>query len=201
MIPKAIRDITPADLQGLIKNSVREGKTIEYKRQLPGPRDEDKREFLADASSFANASGGDLLFGLEAKDGAPTKLVGVDGANLDSDIQRLENLLRSGLEPRLPHCDIVAVELGGSRSVVLLRIPQSWSAPHRVIFREHSKFYGRNSAGKYPLDVGEIRIAFTASEALGERIRRFREERLAKIVSRATPVPVVENLPTVVLHT
>lgn len=33
MIPKPIRDITAADLEELIKNGVREGKAIEYKRR------------------------------------------------------------------------------------------------------------------------------------------------------------------------
>ena len=201
MIPKPIRDITHADLQELIKTPIREGKTIEYKRQLPGGKDEDKREFLADASSFANAIGGDLLYGVEEKEGLPTNLVGVECEDLDAEIQRLDNLLRSGLEPRLPHYDTQFIDLGGKRQVLILRIPRSWSAPHRVTFRDHAKFYARNSSGKYHLDVGELRIAFTASEALGERIRRFREERLGKIVARDTPVPLIDSRPTVVLHT
>jgi len=64
MIPTDIDQITEEDLQALIDNSVIEGKTIEYKQSLPSNSDSDKKEFLADVSSFANASGGDLIYGI-----------------------------------------------------------------------------------------------------------------------------------------
>ncbi|HEX2477628.1 MAG TPA: RNA-binding domain-containing protein, partial [Geminicoccaceae bacterium] len=131
------------------------------------------------------------MYGVEEKDGLPKKLVGIEPENIDAEIQRIDSMLRSGLEPRLPHYDTQLVDLDGKRHVLILRIPQSWSAPHRVTFRDHAKFYARNSTGKYHLDVGELRIAFTASEALGDRIRRFREERLAKIVARDTYISLL----------
>jgi hypothetical protein len=57
-----------------------------------------------------------------------------------------------------------------------------------VTFQEQSRFYSRNSGGKYPLDVGEIRSAFALSESLPEKIRRFRDERIARIVAGETPI-------------
>ena len=56
-----------------------------------------------------------------------------------------------------------------------------------------------NSAGKYPLDSTEIRAAFALSEALPERIRRFRDERLAKIIADEMPVNL-EPHPRLMLH-
>jgi hypothetical protein len=44
MIPKPLSDINDADLQNLISNEVMEGKTIEYKRELPGGQDADRKE-------------------------------------------------------------------------------------------------------------------------------------------------------------
>ena len=44
MINKKIDDITEADLQSLIDNKVLEGKTIEYKRELPNNFDPSKKE-------------------------------------------------------------------------------------------------------------------------------------------------------------
>lgn len=52
----------------------------------------------------------------------------------------------------------------------------------------NNRFYGRNSAGKYPLDVGELRTAFTLSESTAERIRNFRNDRLIKISGGETPL-------------
>ena len=69
MISKHIDEITADDIKSLITNSVRESKTLEYKQILPGGQDKDKKEFLADISSFANSSGGDIIYGIkEAKD-------------------------------------------------------------------------------------------------------------------------------------
>ena len=70
MIPRDFDAITKADIEALVANAVAEGRALEYKQQLPGNGDEDKKEFLADVSSFANAGGGDIVFGVvEKRDG------------------------------------------------------------------------------------------------------------------------------------
>lgn len=69
MINKHLDEISLDDLKQLRNNVVSEGKTIEYKQQLPTNSDGDRKEFLADISSFANASGGDLIFGITEENG------------------------------------------------------------------------------------------------------------------------------------
>jgi len=64
MINKHIDKIEFNDLEQLQSNVVLEGKTIEYKKLLPTNSDADRKEFLTDISSFSNASGGDLIFGI-----------------------------------------------------------------------------------------------------------------------------------------
>jgi hypothetical protein len=56
-----IDSITEDHLQSLIDDQVAELRIIEYKRELPGRSDGEKREFLADVCSFANTAGGDLI--------------------------------------------------------------------------------------------------------------------------------------------
>src|SRR5438309_1617191 len=97
---KSVEQITAADLERLVTNGVSESRSLEYKETLPGGSDQDKREFLADVSSFANAIGGDLVYGArDARDesgkptGTPDAIVGLDVTNLDQAIQRLENVL------------------------------------------------------------------------------------------------------------
>jgi len=68
-----------------------------------------------------------------------------------------------------------------------------------MIAKGDSRFYSRNSAGKYPLDVSEIRAAFALSESLPEKARRFREERVARIIADETPVPLAHTSRTI-LH-
>ena len=167
MIQKALEDIEPTDFQNLVDDKVRENKTIEYKLQLPDNTNTDKARFLAVVSSFSNADGGDLLLGVKEAKGAPTELPGIELADPDKEVLRLDQIIANGLEPRLPRVDIRPVKLNDARYVVVIRVAKSWVFPHRV--KQNNHFYGRNSAGKYPLDVGEIRTAFTLSETIIER--------------------------------
>lgn len=188
MLRESISKIDVEALRSLIAGRVGEGKTLEYKREIPGGADGDLVRFLKAVSAFANTAGGDLLIGIEAVDGVATELPGIDIDNLDSENLRLENLIRDGLEPRLPRVDIHAVEVAEHKYVLVVRVARSWIAPHRV--RKNQKFYARNSAGAYPLDVGELRTAFTLSETVSERIRGFRTDRIARIHGRETPVAI-----------
>lgn len=56
-------------LQELIDNKVPEGKTIDYKRDKIGSKDSEKKEFLQDVSSFANAEGGKIIIGMDEGEG------------------------------------------------------------------------------------------------------------------------------------
>jgi hypothetical protein len=206
MINKRFDLINKSDIDALIYNGVAENRKLEYKEKLPGNSDEDKKEFLADISSFANASGGDIIYGIqEERDsnnkttGIPEAANGLDGINSDSEIRRLENIIRDGIAPRIVGLQTKPIDGFADGSVIVIRVPQSWNLPHMVTFRNQSRFYSRNSAGKYPLDVTEIRSAFIASESLAERIRQFRTERIAKINADETPVPLEHN-PKIVLH-
>lgn len=198
MILKELNEIAEVDLLALISNGVSEGRTIDYKRDMPGNSDGDKKEFLADVSSFANAGGGDLVFGMEEAGGLPTNLVGLASGDLDFEIRRLDSILAAGLNPRIRYGTKIVTPTTGSRSLVL-RIERSWIGPHRVVFQGHDKFYGRNSAGKYPLDVNELRAAFTLSSSAIERIRAFRTDRIIALNNNQTPIPFVDA-PKVVLH-
>jgi hypothetical protein len=77
---------------------------------LPAGGDKAKREFLADASSFSNAGGGDLIFGIEAKDGVPVRPQPLQ-LNPDQDSLRFEQSIRDGVSPRVPGVRSEPVEL------------------------------------------------------------------------------------------
>lgn len=202
MIPKNIDDIKEEDLQALIDNSVVERKTIEYKQTLPGNSENARKEFLADVSSFANASGGDIIFGMveDKKTGTPKSLDGLSIENPDQEILTLDNIIRTGIQPRLLSVTISPpITLKNQRFALIIRVAKSWISPHRVILGGHDKFYSRSSNGKYPLDVGELRIAFNLSETITKKIRNFRLDRISKIIANETPVPLHDN-PKIVLH-
>jgi hypothetical protein len=130
MISKPIHDIRFADLNALIGN-VAEGKTIEYKREMPAGTRDEKIKFLAAVSSLANSAGGDLLIGVQAKDGIPVAIPGVAFTNLDDEKLRLESLLADCIEPRIPRIEIepvagvAATHAGHSRASQLVGTPPS----------------------------------------------------------------------------
>jgi hypothetical protein len=199
VITRDLEQITEETLIELRNNKVLEGKTIDYKQKLPSNLDRAKKEFLADVSSFANASGGELIIGVSEDKGLITSIDGLEVEDTDHEISRLENIIRDGIEPRIPSYKIQPVELKNSKYVLIIRVRQSWIGPHRVIFNKDYQFYSRNSNGKYPLDVAELRVAFNLSETITERLRKFRENRLAKIIATETPVILPDN-PKIVLH-
>lgn len=215
MIPKAFDDIQKADIDSLVTSKTVERRTLDYKELLPGNSDEEKREFLYDISSFANAAGGDLIFGIsDQRDsggkptGIPESANGLAGiSNTSAEIARLEAILQSSIAPRIPGIrfrDFPGFKAG---PVLIVRVPKSWVAPHMITYKGTTRFYSRNSTGKYPLDVFEIRSAFALSESLPERLAKFRDGRLSAIVANEAAIPlpdagkvILHSVPLAALH-
>jgi hypothetical protein len=55
---KTLDKIEESDITQLLNDKIPESKILGYKRDAIGNSDGDKKEFLADVYSFANASGG-----------------------------------------------------------------------------------------------------------------------------------------------
>jgi hypothetical protein len=204
MIQRALEHINEADLQGLIAAGRAEGVQLDFKRGFPGNTDEEKKEFLADASSFANKIGGDLVFGIDEtrENGRATGIAGalapIAAGDVDAALLRLEAILRDGLSPRLPDVRIGRVPVTGG-VVIVMRIGQSFIAPHQIAFQRSGKFYSRNAAGKYQMDVDEIGRAFRWRDELPRRIAELHRQRVSEIRAGRIPVLLVGE-PHVVLH-
>lgn len=197
----AIEAITEADLGQLVNDGVTERKTLEYKRELPGNTDHDRKEFVRDVSSFANALGGHLLYGVREENGRPTELCGVEvpNGNVGAVVTRLDNMIRDGIRPRLTGLEFGSVTLQSGRFALILRIARSWASPHMVTSQSEGRFYSRNANGKYPLDVDELRQAFTMTASIRQRARTFRADRIAAIENGELPVKIGRT-PIFILH-
>lgn len=198
--------LAESDLQALIDSGERESVGLDYKSDLGIATDEQKKEFLADVSSLANAKGGFLVFGVEeerAPDGKPTgipkSIVGISTPNLDSEILRLENIARDGIEPRINGLRLRILPLQNGRSAIVAHVPMSLSGPHIVKYKGSSRFFSRNSAGKYPLAYSEIRSAFLRADERIQRLRSFRIERIARLIAGETLWDLGGN-PMVLVH-
>ena len=198
-----LNDITEADLVHLIDEGILEKKVIEYKSQLPNNSDDDKKKFLATISSFTNASGGDIIYGMveDRTTGKPMELTGVKIENVDQEILRLEQMIRDGIEPNIPSSSIIThpLLLENSNYALIIRVGRSWLSPHRVSYKQWNKFYTRSTNGKYRFDIQELKSAFILSDSIGEKMKKFRENRISDIFANELPIPFYPS-PKLALH-
>ena len=190
MLPAQLDSIDESHLQALVVNGVRESRSLEFKAKLVWGNESEKKEFLADVSALANGGGGDLVFGIDEDHGVASAVVGLDSFDPDEDTLKIESTVRDGIAPRIVGIRLQPVALSNERWAVIIRVPNSLNRPHMVVFKQWSRFYSRNSAGKYQLDVHELRSTFMASESLAERVRQLRIERIDAILQGNTPEPL-----------
>jgi len=199
LFDKRLELITEDDLLSLIENQVREGYQIEFKQSVEFKDKQDKLDFLAGVTSFANSVGGDLIIGVTAASGVPTAVEGWIGIDVDREKQRIENLLRDQVEPRVAF-QIREIRLQNGNTVLLIRVPWSWAQPHMVRMDQVNRFYYRHSAGKDIMNVTQLRDAFALTSRLEEQIKAFRSERTSAIkTGLAVPLSPPPG-PTVIVH-
>jgi hypothetical protein len=184
---------------------VAESRYLDYKERLPGDSDEDKRELLADVTAFANTAGGDLLYGVRERreenraTGEPEAIVGLPGVNLDQATLRLDNVLRDGMEPRIPGLTFHVVARDPDPPCLIIRVPKSPLGLHMVTYKGLSRFHGRGASGRFVLDWGQIRAGFLEAQTAQERLKRFRLERVTRQLAGETPIPTGDG-PKIIFH-
>lgn len=201
-LPANLFATTQLDAERLIADEAQEGPNLDFKRDFPKVWNSDaKHELLADVTAFANAGGGDLIFGMdETGDAKAPAIVPQSLGNADQEVRRIQDFLLNLVEPRLPATQVhaIPVTVGGETGhVVAVRVPQSWEGPHRVKTNQH--FFIREGARKRQLDVPEFRGLFLRSESRAQRVRDFRTERLGRILAGDAPHRLVDG-PMVVAH-
>ncbi len=137
MINKKIEDITIDDIKLLIDNGVVENKKLEYKKQLDINSDGEKKEFLADISSFANTNDGDIIFGVEesSEEKVPVAMDGIEYKTEDELIRRIEDILRDSIKPRITNKEYKFLRLSEKMCILIIRIYKSKQLPHRIEFK------------------------------------------------------------------
>jgi hypothetical protein len=143
-----------------------------------------------------------LIIGIRDDKGTPNEVSGFElGTETQEQYQlRIVEILQSRIKPRVQGVGIRCFQLQNGKWAAVIRIPKSFAAPHQVeIGSKDFQFWFRHTGGKQRMDVDEIRSTILASESLAERIRNFRIERLGRIVSQETPIPLI-NGPKIVMH-
>jgi predicted HTH transcriptional regulator len=110
-LPSNLLSATQAHIDQLVAEQASEGPHLDFKRELPSTwNDAAKHEFLADATAFANAGGGDLIYGLnEDGQAKAAEVIPQVLANADQEVRRLQDFLLNLAEPRLPGVQVRAI--------------------------------------------------------------------------------------------
>ena len=123
----------------MVAGQVQESLTLDYKsaRGLERMDERAKADLAEDASAFANAAGGQLIFGIEEADHPPQRVDdGVDATRVTR--EWLEQVIDSGVQRRIENLRIHPVPLKRSapnQTAYVLDVPQSARAPHMVDHR------------------------------------------------------------------
>jgi|SRR5450759_59619 len=182
MLLEQLERLDEKKLQQLCDERCPESGTLDFKRILPGTSDKDKHEFLKDVCAFANAEGGDLVYGIDEDGGVAKAIVPIASETADSVRRRLGQVLDAGLEPRIQGIGFHEVNVTNGY-VLVVRVPSSFDGPHRYLFNSHSKFVMRNGTHTSELSFDQLRSAFDRTATLADRARRFRDDRLQAIVN------------------
>lgn len=205
---KNFDSIEADDILGLIPD-VAEGRRLDYKELLPGSSEKEVRSFLADVCALANSAGGYLMYGVsEARDdesgsptGLPQAVVGVGDVNDDEVIRAWQQRITQNIEPAIiGHRVRVVSGFDQGRKVMLVFVPQSLFAPHRVNYQGKKEFYVRHDRSNLPMDIGEIRQAFIEAKQLPQRLDELRRVRVSQILADETPIELLPGTPVFLLH-
>ena len=192
-----IEDISLKDIENLVQEGVVESKTLEYKREFNLDTNNSKVEFLNDLTAMANASGGDILFGVEDCEGKP-KITGLPIDNIDALKLKIESILRDSVSPRLKY-EIKPIEIIADTYIIIIRIYESLSAPH-MVKSGGCGFYKRTQSGKHKMSVDELRECFMTSAGYSKEAYLFHlkdEFEYNKEVMDSLFKYIVDNPPTV----
>jgi hypothetical protein len=147
LVPPASKEA----LAELLEAKVQESLHLEYKdsRAL---LDAGRGEISKDVSSFANADGGTIIYGITERNHIPERID--DGISIrEMSRERLEQIIGSNVAPRLD-CVIKQIAVGPGRNVFAVSVPKSYRGPHQD--RVTRKYYKRRNFSADPMEDYEL---------------------------------------------
>jgi len=216
---KPLESMTAADIETVI--GWPENENIEFNEALPGEKGAPdpwliggevtkyaKTEIFKEIVALANTAGGHFILGIEESDEKPPVAKAIRPIRGCVDLaERLRRSANSSIDPPIPGLNSRGIAtLGDGSGIVVFRVPQSRSAPHRSSDRH---CYVRRGDESVPISMREIQdLTIHLSRRIDElnaRFERLRTEFLkwldpigkyhdGVIGLRVTAVPVGERL-------
>ena len=203
MLANRLDEINEELLNQVCSEQWDESPTLEFKAVLPQPAPDDKpkQEFLKDVTALANAGGGDIVYGIAEINGKANARLPISESTHPADAtqRRMGQWLESGVEPRIGGLDMYPVRLASGDYILVIRVPASFQRPHRSKVGAYWQWPVRSGTHTADLTYSQLRDAFDRGATLGERARRFRDERLTSVIAGTTGRPLRAG-PRCVVH-
>jgi Putative DNA-binding domain len=174
-----------ADLVGIAENE-----TLEFKRDTYGIDDKARRELCKDVSALANTLGGDIVLGIDEVDGVASAIVGLNCADINGEIQRLQNIISMAIEPVVLGVRFHSIPLSNGQPALMIRVPRSLDVPHRVTHSGINRFYLRRTADTFEASLLELRRMFELARNEFDRAQQFHAEQIARIATNRETIPL-----------
>lgn len=191
MFEKNFENINFEDIESLVSQSVTENQLLEYKEQVWGKGEPEKKEMLKDITSMANKYGGYFVIGIrEGNSGEAKELVNVDDAETRRD--EILSTIFSSVQPRIPLK--IKILTNNGVSVMLINIPNSYRKPHIITFQNINQFWVRHDRQKMFMNIHEIEEAFLYSSTQINNVESFFQSRKLEVaheVSGISPKPTM----------
>src|SRR5918992_4005430 len=149
LLQAPLNSLTATDVDDLLRDAPPESLNLELKSTLStkgnqvdpwmigggGIGDRARNSLLEEIIAFANAEGGTLVLGIQETASRPARPSAISPVPRCRDLaERLRLQARDCIEPPLPIIDSVGIPLDGSGAgIVVVRVPRSGTAPHRLI--------------------------------------------------------------------
>lgn len=157
------------DIEQIISTKQSENNRLEYKREesLEGQTS----EIAKDLSSFANAYGGNIIYGIDND----VNLIGVEKSRIDLYKKKIASIIKNSISG-LIHVRDDEIEIDG-KFLLVLYIQMSYTAPHMVL--KLKKFYHRTLGSNEmyePITMDESQVSkkyedrFSISKNLDDRV-------------------------------
>lgn len=189
-----IENLTESDIQQLVDSHALESQHLDFKAKLPCLIDtRSKGDFCEDIAAFANATGGDLVYGISDKANDTTgakssdQILGVEVENADELIRKITDIVRNGVEPRGQDVRVRVILFANGKRVVVVRVPESLSKPLMAVEKRSWKIRTNNKNSD--MQYNQIKSSFLNSANQAEQIRSFREQRKTAILSNDSIAP------------
>jgi len=173
--------VTAAQVRDLVANEVPEAFDLDYKREMYGRTDADRRALAGDVAALANTAGGLIIIGIDedaqarAGEATPVPLA-------DDEVARIRQIVGSLISP-VPTIDVYLLPDTGSAAeddkaartgFIMIAVGRSLAAPHAVLVNDALRYPRRNGATTRYLSEPEVAEAYRARLAgLGAQADRL----------------------------